>query len=341
MAEIQMLALFYQPETAGEAIDRLRTLGVTDDHISVISGVPYKPAMLGRPKPKGRVGRISLFGALIGVCLGLFLSAGIFLLYPLVQGGQPIVPIPPTLIVLFEATMLGTMWSAFFGLLGENHMPAFRRQIYDPRITEGYIGVVADVNEDLSGQVEAQFKEAGAQDVLRGQAGERKDPKLLRFWGIAGIGAIAVAVLLTLWAYDTIKINFPTQMANQESIAYLQGPRLSAPAAAVPMQGPVLIDGQPATAPLPATADSIQRGKALFGITCQVCHGPTGNGQSPLAGFFNPKPADLTSPAIQSLSDNQIYLVITQGFGLMPSQAENLSREERWDVINYVRTLKK
>ena len=60
-----------------------------------------------------------------------------------------------------------------------------------------------------------------------------------------------------------------------------------------------------------------------------------------MGAFFNPKPADLTSERVQSLSDQEIFLVITEGRGLMPSIAENLSPAERWDVINYVRSLKK
>src|SRR3990172_2591958 len=60
-----------------------------------------------------------------------------------------------------------------------------------------------------------------------------------------------------------------------------------------------------------------------------------------LLGLFLPKPANLTGEAVQSLSDAEIFLVITQGRGLMPSLAENLSPVERWDVINYVRSLKK
>jgi mono/diheme cytochrome c family protein len=79
----------------------------------------------------------------------------------------------------------------------------------------------------------------------------------------------------------------------------------------------------------------------LFSITCQVCHGPQGNGLSPLAGFFPTPPADLTGSTVQSLTDAQIYVIITQGFKVMPPMAENLSPTERWDVINYVRTLKK
>ena len=60
-----------------------------------------------------------------------------------------------------------------------------------------------------------------------------------------------------------------------------------------------------------------------------------------VGAFFKPKPFDLTSSTVQNLQDNDLFVVISQGFGVMPPFAENLSPEERWDVINYVRTLKK
>jgi mono/diheme cytochrome c family protein len=109
----------------------------------------------------------------------------------------------------------------------------------------------------------------------------------------------------------------------------------------VPVQGPDLIAGEPASLPVPSSPNSLQRGKTLFGINCVMCHGAGGTGNGAVGAFFNPKPFNLTSSAVQNLQDNELFLVITQGFGVMPPAAENLSPEERWDVINYVRTLKK
>ncbi len=53
------------------------------------------------------------------------------------------------------------------------------------------------------------------------------------------------------------------------------------------------------------------------------------------------RPADLTSLAVQSLNDGGIFMVISNGVeGKMPALNENLTVRERWDVVNYVRTLK-
>jgi mono/diheme cytochrome c family protein len=341
MAEFQLLGLLHEATPTANTIDQLRQLGVPDEKITVMSGIPYRAEMLGRPRPRRRVGLIALLGAGLGLLTGLFLSVGIFLLYPLIQGGQPIVPIPPSLIVLFEATMLGTMWAAFFGLLGENRFPIFKAQIYDPRITEGHIGVLAEVDEALADQVENVLTTNGAHHLHRTEVSQQTDIRLTLFWGGVAVAIVILVVAVLLVAYNVVKISFPSQMVNQDSIAPEQGPRLAAPAAAIPIDGPVLIAGQPASEPVPVTANSLQRGQVLFDINCALCHGQNGSGDGPLSGFFSPGPADLTSDRVQNLSDAEIFLVITQGRGLMPSLAENLNVDERWDVINHVRSLKK
>jgi mono/diheme cytochrome c family protein len=341
MADVQLLGLLHEATPTAETLDQLRDLGVADMDITVMSGMPYREDILGRPPHPRRVGRIALLGAFLGLLLGLVLTVGIYLLYPIHQGGQPIIPIPPTLIVLFETTMLGTMWSAFFGLLGENRFPVFKSGPYDPRITEGHIGIVVRIDEALAEKAEAILTANGAHHMQRVPFEHPSNRKFIRFWAIVIGGVTLLAVFTLLVTYDEITINFPTNMGEQDTIAYLEGPRKAAPALAVPVQGPVLIDGQPATTPVPSSPESIQRGQQLFGITCQVCHGKTGNGLSPLSAFFNPPPADLTGATVQGMTDAQIYVVITQGFKEMPSLAENLSASERWDVINYLRTLKK
>ncbi|MEJ2263194.1 MAG: cytochrome c [Anaerolineales bacterium] len=341
MAEVLLLGLLHEATPSAETIDQLRQLGVPDEKITVMSGMPYRAEMLGRPRSRGKLMRYSLGGALGGLTLGVFLTAVIFLLYPLVQGGQPIIPIPPSLIVLFETTMLGTMWATFLGLLLENRFPIFKSQLYDPRITEGHIGVLAQVDESIADQAEKILVDNGAHHMNRGDPSQPADTGHRLFWSGAVAGLAILTAVALLIAFDVTKINFPTNMAEQNSIAYVEGPRLAAPEQAVPVQGPVLIAGQPASQSVPASNDSVQRGQVLFGIICAVCHGKAGDGNSPLSGFFSPHPADLTSESIQSLSDESIYLVITEGRALMPSMAENLGPEERWDVINYVRTLKK
>jgi mono/diheme cytochrome c family protein len=91
---------------------------------------------------------------------------------------------------------------------------------------------------------------------------------------------------------------------------------------------------------VPANPNSLQRGRVLSDINCALCHGPKGDGNGGLSGFFNPKPFNLTGAQVQALSDQQFFTVISNGFGVMPPLHENLDVEQRWDVVNWVRTLK-
>lgn len=341
MAEIQCLGLLHEATPTADTLNQLKQFGITDNQITVISSIPYRAEMLGRPSPIRQVGPIALIGAILGFLLGLFLSVGTFSLYPIQQGGQPIVPIPPTLIVLFEATMLGTMVATFFGLLYANLFPIFKRQTYDPRVTEGHIGIIVQVDEAQAEQVEKILAENGAHHLSRQLVEPGRDIQQIRFRIAVPVILVLVGFVILLTAYDVIKIPIPTQMKDQAVIGYLQGPRLGAPAEAIPIQGPVLIAGQPASQPAPASEDSLQRGGVLFARTCAVCHGEDGSGASPLSGYFNPSPANFKSDSIVNMQDADIFLVITQGRGMMPSMAENILPIERWDVINYIRSLEK
>jgi mono/diheme cytochrome c family protein len=72
-----------------------------------------------------------------------------------------------------------------------------------------------------------------------------------------------------------------------------------------------------------------------------MCHGETAQGAGPIAAFLANKPANLTSPVVQSKSDGSMFLTITNGIaGKMPALNENLLVSERWDVVNFLRTLK-
>ena len=153
--------------------------------------------------------------------------------------------------------------------------------------------------------------------------------------------ALAFGFIL-LFTYDVIKIDWPSFMEIQPSFRQMEHP-LPPPARSIPIEGPIAIPGMGApTNPTQADDASIARGKELFTINCQMCHGATGQGTGPIAPFLiNFKPADLTSAVVQSKSDGSIFLTITNGLeGRMPALNENLTVPERWDVVNYVRTLK-
>lgn len=160
---------------------------------------------------------------------------------------------------------------------------------------------------------------------------------------------------LMIFAYDVIKIDWVSFMEIQSSYGTQEQPR-PVPAQSIPVEGAayVLAAGAP-TNPVPADETSIARGAQLFSIHCQMCHGETGEGNGTISAFLvKKKPANLTSGLVQSKSDGSLFLTISNGIfnpdntlfsgvefsGQMPPLNENLTVRERWDVVNYIRTLK-
>lgn len=160
---------------------------------------------------------------------------------------------------------------------------------------------------------------------------------------------------LMIFAYDVIKIDWVVFMEIQDSFGAQEQPR-PVPARSIPVEGAAYIPGTGAPLnPVPADEISTSRGAELYAIHCQMCHGEGGQGNGTIAVFLvKKKPANLTSELVQSKSDGSLFLTISNGIfnpnsslfpdvqfsGQMPPLNENLTVRERWDVVNYIRTLK-
>ncbi|HSL42111.1 MAG TPA: c-type cytochrome [Anaerolineales bacterium] len=159
------------------------------------------------------------------------------------------------------------------------------------------------------------------------------------FWVFTVLGVLFAVILL--FTYDIIKIEWISFMEIQPSYESMEDPR-PVPARSIPIEGPVAIPGMlPPENPIEADEASITRGSNLYEIHCRMCHGATAEGNGPIAPFLiNARPANLTSPVVQAKSDGSIFLTITNGVdGKMPPLNENLTVHDRWDLVNFVRTL--
>jgi len=93
--------------------------------------------------------------------------------------------------------------------------------------------------------------------------------------------------------------------------------------------------------PLKGNLKSIDEGKKLYAQNCGVCHGDKGKGDGIAAAGLNPKPANHTSEKVQAQSDGAIFWKMTTGRPPMASYAQTFSVTQRWQLVNYIRTLSK
>ncbi|MBI5052678.1 MAG: FixH family protein, partial [Chloroflexi bacterium] len=94
--------------------------------------------------------------------------------------------------------------------------------------------------------------------------------------------------------------------------------------------------------PIPPNADSVAIGKELYEKNCVACHGATGKGDGAIGLTLNPRPADLSLHAVPGVHpDGQLYDWVTNGFAgtAMPTFRQNLSDDQRWHLVNYIRAL--
>ena len=99
--------------------------------------------------------------------------------------------------------------------------------------------------------------------------------------------------------------------------------------------------------PTPSTPESIAKGKELYlertKGNCIFCHGETGSGNEANMAKLRRKPADITNKErMTAMTDGEIFWKISKGItGIMPAGEKRMTEEERWHVVNYVRTLAK
>jgi len=94
--------------------------------------------------------------------------------------------------------------------------------------------------------------------------------------------------------------------------------------------------------PVKSSGESIAAGKALWVQHCSSCHGKMGLGDGTKAAQLKTQPEDLSTAAMQSQSDGSLFYKISEGRSDMPSFKKKLpDAEDIWDLVIYMRTLKK
>ncbi len=93
--------------------------------------------------------------------------------------------------------------------------------------------------------------------------------------------------------------------------------------------------------PFAGDQKAVEKGKRIYYQVCAVCHGRSGKGDGPTGKTLETKPADHTSPKVQSQSDGALFWKISKGRDLMPTYLEVFSKDQRWQLVTFIRTLNK
>jgi len=99
--------------------------------------------------------------------------------------------------------------------------------------------------------------------------------------------------------------------------------------------------------PVASSAESIAKGKELYFEknkgNCVFCHGETGAGNEANIPKLRRKPADISNKErMAAMTDGEVFWKISKGInGIMPAGEKRMTEEERWHVVNYIRTLSK
>jgi mono/diheme cytochrome c family protein len=318
-------ALHYVSGTLSEEVSwddmqaGLARAGISHDQAEVLSTVPHESS-----ESTMGLHRVTILAGLIGLGVGLFLSAGTALLYQINTGGKPIVSWPVVGIISYEVMMLFAIVSTFIAMALRIHRAARRFPSVGP-LNEGRMQLVIQVDRrpgDTQAVIEA-LEHLGVRDIaiVSGRNGEES---LLRR-AAESTAVIVLGVVLTAC---------PQNMSEQPSFQSQEAPRRHSPADSVPRTSRAV------ALPSPAPPEVLLvEGRHLFDINCAHCHGQTGSGDGPVAGYLKELPANLHRPDVREKSVEALYAIITDGYEAMPAFRGELSADDRWALAYYVNHL--
>jgi mono/diheme cytochrome c family protein len=114
------------------------------------------------------------------------------------------------------------------------------------------------------------------------------------------------------------------------------------PQQATPPEKPMPADAATLTNPVTPTPESQAHAKMMYGIDCAMCHGANGNGKGDLVADMQLTMKDFTDPsALKGMSDGQLFYIIKNGKGKMPSEGDRAKDADIWNMVILVRSFAK
>jgi mono/diheme cytochrome c family protein len=111
---------------------------------------------------------------------------------------------------------------------------------------------------------------------------------------------------------------------------------------APPAQYTIPVEAVRQANPIKPTAESLARGKKLYGYDCAMCHGKDGYGKGDVAEDMKLKISDFSDPAaLKERTDGELFYIIKNGKGQMPPEGDRVKADALWDLVNYIRSFAK
>lgn len=345
-----------------------------------VSGSGYKKFDVLTPYPvhgmddamkmeQSKIGWVAFLGGITGTSLAflmIFWMVGVN--YRNVFGGKPYFNLPPSIPIMFELTVLLAALSLVGFLIAVfMKLPANTNPLQDTdfikNCTSEKFGIYIEAKDPMFNEqgVRGLFESLGSYKIdavymPEFDEGKTRNPVFdTKFVSVLILVVImtSAATYLTLnkllyiqpftWMHDQPKVKPQTP-----STFFKDGYSNRMPVEGTVARGfiPYQFKGMPDSLvknlvnPLGFSQDVIDKGKSKFETYCSPCHGYYGKGDSRLHGQF-PAPPSLHSDKLRNWPDGSIYHVITNGQNVMPSYEKQVTRDERWAIINYIRVLQR
>jgi len=317
-------------------------------------------------------------GALVALGLQTFTNA---IDYQFVVSGKPLISLPANFPIIFELTVLFSALTAFGGMLALNQLPLFYHPLFTlPRFARAtadrfFIAIEAvDPKYDVkrTRRLLGETQASALEDCYDRDTG--KIPFVFFALGIIVACLALIPPAIVYKARNTrspnpklhliLDMDFQNKYRAQSTNAFFADGKTSRPQ----LTGTVArgqiheenehlhtgkIDGQWAnTFPFEVTDARMKRGQERFGIYCAVCHGLSGNGDGMVARRADQlmadkkesewvAPTNLNSESVRKQTAGELYNTATHGIRNMAGYAEQVSDQDRWNIILYVRALQR
>lgn len=318
--------------------------------------------------PPSKLGYAALVFGLSGTISALLLMYWISVIdYPIIIGGKPFFAFPAFVPIMFEVTVLSasiatvlTMIAVYFKFPNVSH--PLHDTDYMRSVSSDKYGICIQADDKLFNEndVIEFLKEVKAHSITpiyfdeeeinnKPSVFEKKFLLLLLAVAIVVSGVTYIVLNKVLYAVPFSWMMEQDKLIPQEkSTFFSDGFGVRNPVEGTVSRGNIPyqlkenneIVGKLSTNPLIPDSTNILLGKNKYDIFCSPCHGYFGNGDSRLRGQF-PNPPSLHSEKVRNWKDGNIFHVISVGQNIMPSYASQLTRQERWAIVLYIRALQR